>query len=309
MTRDPLMPEVLDGFDRALRRKPVRRRWFAQRTFGIAIVGLAIGGTAVAAVAPWNPMGAGSDAATTSPPPPDQLGTLAVLRRAQTDADRGPLISAMLKRQGKMPHAGKVRLAYVRHLRDGEARTGVVLAGTEDRGALARTSVYLVPRAAKRTRYDGSTGPLQFCLLSVYDSWPDPRIVPRDLAAMADRDHGRRPVRPAELSGRVSGGETCASAHVVRMKGLSSGGAFGGNVFGIVPDGVAAVRALTRDGQPVQADVENNSFQLLAPGRNLPPDPNDRDDRPWAPPLSGQFKSGTYEWLDARGNVIRRMPY
>lgn len=309
MTRDPLMPEVLDGFDRALRRKPVRRRWFATRAFGITLVGLAVGGTALAAVAPWNPMGHGSDAATTTPPPRDQLHTLAVLNRAQTEDDRGPLITAILAREGEMPHAGKVRLPFVRHLRDGESRIGMVMAGSAEPGSLGTVALYLVPRTTKKTPYDGNVGPLQFCLTSVYDFWPDPATTPGDLRQIAKRTKEPVPERPPNLGDRVSGGETCASAHVVRMKGLSSGGAANGNIFGLVPDGVAAVRARTRDGQLVEAPVEQNSFQLLAPGWKLPPDPHDRDDRPWTPPMSGQFKSGTFEWLDASGQVIRRMPY
>lgn len=311
MTRDPLLPEVLDGFDRALRRKPVRRRWFAPRTFGIALVGLAVGGTAVAAVAPWNPMGSNSGAATTSPPPPDQLNTLAVLRRAQTDTDRGPLITAFLKRTGRRPDAGKVRLPFVRHLRDVETTIGVVFTDTgASKGTMAKASLYLVPRTARpNPKFDRYSGPLHFCLESVSDSWPDPATVPPVLVERKKRTGEALAPRPTSLEDRVTGSGTCGSAHNVRMKGLSTGGAFGGNLIGIVPDGVAAVRAKTRDGQPVEARVENNSFQLLAPGRNLPPDPHDRDDRPWAPPLSGQFKSGTYEWLDASGKVIRRMPY
>ena len=309
MTRDPLMPEVLDGFDRALRRTPARRRWFAPRAFGVALVGLALGGTAIAAVAPWNPMGSNSGAATTSPPPPDQLRTLGVLRRPQTDRDRGALITAMLNRAG-LPHEGKVRLPYVRHLRDVEMKLGMVLAGGKETGTIGTASLYLVPRTARpNPKFDRYSGPLQFCLSSVYDSWPDPATTPPDIIQQAKQARRPVPARPTALADRLSGGGTCGSAHNVRMKGLSTGGAFSGNVTGIVPDGVSAVRALTRDGQPVQARVTDNSFQLLAPGRNLPPDPHDRDDRPWAPPLSGQFKSGTYEWLDASGKVIRKMPY
>lgn len=310
MTRDPLMPEVLDGFDRALRRQPARRRWFAPRAFGIALVGLAVGGTAIAAVAPWNPMGSNSDAATTTPPPPDQLNTLAVLRRPQSDTDRGPLITALLKREGQRPHEGKVRLPFVRHLRDVETKIGVVLAGSKETGTLSTASLYLVPRTARPDpRFDRYGGPLQFCLESVHDFWPDPGTTPPDVLNQARRSRDPVPPRPPALSDRVTGGGTCGSAHVVRMKGLSSGGAFAGNIVGIVPDGVAAIRARTRDGQLVKARVENNSFQLLAPGWKLPPDPHDRDPRPGAPPLSGQFKSGTFEWLDAAGKVIRRMPY
>lgn len=310
MTREPLMPEVLDGFDRAIRRGPGRRRWFAPRAFGIALVGLAVGGTAIAAVAPWNPMGAGSEAATTTPPPPDQMNTLAVLRRAQTDQDRGPLITAMLSREGRRPHEGKVRLPYVRHLRDVETRIGMVSAGGRGTGTLRTASLYLVPRTARpNPTYDRYSGPLQFCLDSVYDSWPDPSTPPPGFDRLPAQAKQKVPQRSPDLKDRVSGGGTCGSAHNVRMKGLSTGGAFGGNIIGIVPDGVATVRARTRDGQPVEAKVENNSFQLLAPGRNLPPDPHDRDPRPWAPPLSGQFKSGSFEWLDASGKVIRKMPY
>lgn len=310
MTRDPLMPEVLDGFDRALRRRPARRRRHVPRALGITLLALAAGGTALAAIAPWNPIGSGPDAAVTrKPPTPDQLRTLAVLRRAQTDGDRGPLVTAFLRRSGEGATGGRIRLDYVRHLRDVEVlSSSTVDAGAPLRRRTTRASLYLIPQDGRRAKgLPPGVPKQQFCLAAVFDAWPQ-GTAPPDLAG-ARTAGGGAPRRPADLVERVTGGGACGSAHDVRVKGLASGDLTGGRKHGIVPDGVAAVRARTRDDQLVTAKVVNNSYELLAPGRNLPPDPHDRDPRPFAPPLSGQFKSGGYEWLDASGTVIRKMPY
>ncbi|MDQ8046908.1 MAG: hypothetical protein REI11_20050, partial [Patulibacter sp.] len=78
---------------------------------------------------------------------------------------------------------------------------------------------------------------------------------------------------------------------------------------GVVPDGVAAVRGTTRAGQVVTTRVVNNSFQLLAPGRDSGPDTAANGaSRPDLPSLSGQFKHQSVEWLDENGKVLRHLP-
>ena len=118
----------------------VRGRWVA-RPVAIALAVAAFAGSAFAAVAIWTPLlgtpqyGYNPGAATT-PPPPDQLAALAVLRRPQTDADRGALSQEALTYIND--YTKGVRTAWVRLLAtvDGEA---FVLVPVEERDATAST--------------------------------------------------------------------------------------------------------------------------------------------------------------------------
>ncbi|HLW94701.1 MAG TPA: hypothetical protein VKS25_04925, partial [Solirubrobacteraceae bacterium] len=118
----------------------VRGRWVA-RPVAIGLALAAFAGTALAAVAIWTPLlgtsqyGYNPGAATTAPPG-DQLAALAVLRRPQTDADRGALSQEALTYIND--YTKGVRTAWVRLLAtiDGEA---YVLVPVEERDATAST--------------------------------------------------------------------------------------------------------------------------------------------------------------------------
>ena len=94
-----VMPEIHDALARAVRRRR-GRQWLRA---GIAVAGIAvISGTAVAATGTWRPQ-LGADhrgprpLASARSVPSEQLHMLAVLRRPQTDRDRGPLVEQALK--------------------------------------------------------------------------------------------------------------------------------------------------------------------------------------------------------------------
>ncbi|HEX4032949.1 MAG TPA: hypothetical protein VHX66_00760 [Solirubrobacteraceae bacterium] len=132
----------LVGVPPARRRRgfSVRGRWVA-RPVAIALALVAFAGTAFAAVAIWTPLLGTSQygynpGAATSPPPGDQLAALAVLRRPQTDADRGALSQEALTYIND--YTKGVRTAWVRLLAsvDGEA---FVLVPVEERDATAST--------------------------------------------------------------------------------------------------------------------------------------------------------------------------
>lgn len=106
-------------------RKPVgrvrrrRRAPWLTRPVAIGLAVTAFAGTAFAAVAVWtpllgNPQYGYNPGAATSAPPPDQLAALSVLRRPQTDADRGALSAAALTYINNYTRG--VRTAYVRLL-------------------------------------------------------------------------------------------------------------------------------------------------------------------------------------------------
>jgi hypothetical protein len=132
-----------------------RRRHLPWLTRPIA-VGLALaaaGGTAFAAVAIWTPLLGNQQygynpGASTSAPPQDELNALAVLRRPQTDADRGSLTQAALTYIND--YTTGVRTAYVRLLATvgGEAYVLVPVEQRDSSGAsVGATSAAAVPDA------------------------------------------------------------------------------------------------------------------------------------------------------------------
>jgi hypothetical protein len=134
------------GAELAARRRPGRRRvsragrWpWLTRPVAVGLILAACAGTAFAAVAIWTPLlgdpqyGYNPGAATTAPPA-DQLAALAVLRRPQTDADRGALSAAALTYINNYTQG--VRTAYVRLL-DTVGSEAFVLVPVEERDATA----------------------------------------------------------------------------------------------------------------------------------------------------------------------------
>jgi hypothetical protein len=104
------------GRARARRRR--RLPWLT-RPIAVGLALVAVGGTAFAAVAIWTPLLGNQQygynpGASTSAPPQDELNALAVLRRPQTDADRGALTQAALTYIND--YTSGVRTAYVRLL-------------------------------------------------------------------------------------------------------------------------------------------------------------------------------------------------
>lgn len=126
-----LMPQVHDALHQAARRRArsPRRRWL---TVPAAVAGLAVTGAATAALAAtgWNPV-VGSDehghpSVAASPVPAAQSAVLGVLRRPQTDADRGPEAQAMLRLLSPDETDG-VRLDDIRLVYRGASGSAVLL--------------------------------------------------------------------------------------------------------------------------------------------------------------------------------------
>lgn len=139
MTRDYLFPELADALlaDAELQarsRQDKRRRWRSVRLAGVSLASLfAFSAVAYASHDLWRPAlgGGGPDApvATSSPPPASLLAELAVLRREQTERDRGAASEAALR---FVTHHGEIRTRYVRRLRDTADGKPVVLIPTVD---------------------------------------------------------------------------------------------------------------------------------------------------------------------------------
>lgn len=315
-TRQPAMPEVLTAIEGSIRRRraaPVRRFRGFTRGAGV-IVALALGsGTALAATGHWDPFWDGRHDPRSfilSPPPELQSASLAVLRRTQDNRDRNELLSAFLQRTSR---DARVRLPSVRYLRTLTPTTEV---GPRGRvlDADRRQIFVLIPRdltvqpghsaqPGAPHGSDGETGRNWLCAWTVEDNWP--AGADRPTLELSPPD-ATSPPRPASLADRVTGGGGCATIQDIRVKGMLSGTFATGALYGLVPDGVAAVRARTVAGQRITAKVENNSFELLAPApdRNQAATPQTR--MGYSIP-SGRFKHGTVEWVDAGGEVIRRI--
>jgi hypothetical protein len=115
----------------------------------IGVLGLSGGGAYAARHLLWDPpLGndrAGHAQPTTAPPPLGQLRALGILRRPQTDADRGAASLAALRVMGNR-WQGKVRVAYVRRLAtlpNGDVAVLVPI----DRGPVSDTRPARSPRA------------------------------------------------------------------------------------------------------------------------------------------------------------------
>lgn len=123
------------------RRRAARRAPWLTRPIAVGLAFVVFAGTALAAVAIWtpllgNPQYGYNPGVSTSPPPQDELDALAVLRRPQTDADRGALTQAALTYINN--YTTGVRTAYVRLLASGDGES-FVLVPVEERKATAPT--------------------------------------------------------------------------------------------------------------------------------------------------------------------------
>jgi hypothetical protein len=110
------------------------------------------------------------------------------------------------------------------------------------------------------------------------------------------------------------GGSACGPISHVREHGVSSlsGGPKGTHVVGVVPDGVTRVRFTPDGGNPTDSIVRRNFYDIRVPesspaGRVQPPEeyagPTGKDGKIPGP---GGPASGTLEWFDASGNIIKR---
>ena len=246
-----VLPELSDDLAAAAERLAVtppsptrgrrgrRARFVALGT--VAILGA--GGVATAATGLWSPrIGDGSDAQSIArnAPPQAQLDALGVLRRPQTDADRGENSEYTLKYFGNLRG---VRLDYVR------------LLGTEAGGA----GYVLVPAASEGT--DGLRARLR-ALKAQHDAGADiappkdPLTPPKDPLCLFARD-------PSGSGGGVN----CFSLQQI-LDGRATMGRSPARgpltQFGLVADNVTQVRAGDDPAAPV-VDVRDNFFEITTP--------------------------------------------
>lgn len=236
----PVLPELSDDLATAAERLAVtpastrRGRRVRLVALGTAAV-LAASGVAGAATSLWNPqVGDGSDPSSIArdAPPQTQLDALGVLRRAQTDADRGGDSEYTLKFFGSLRG---VRLDYVRLLGTQAGGAGYVLVSAGSEGV---DGIPAQIRALKARRA-GRTAPAS----------------PKDPLCLFARD---------PLGG---GGVSCFNLQQIldgrAVMGMSPArGPL--TQFGLVPDGVTQVRVGGSPDAPV-VDVHDNFFEVTTP--------------------------------------------
>ena len=249
-----LMPEIHDALARAVAYRKPRRRWLPTGRVALVVVGaVVVTGTAVAATGTWRPL-LGSDRhprpqAARSAVPADQLAALAILRRPQTAADRGPLVQQALRVLDRRTingiHTDAIRVIF------------------RDRGQVA----ILVP--AERIGNPVHPATLQRHLLCLISS---SHAASQTINVI---DHGKRKIIHLR-AGDTGWGWTCGDTTMLRTSGIQTGtspDASGGlvvngranwpvqNRITLVPDGVARVTVRLRHRQTVTVPVHNNVYR------------------------------------------------
>lgn len=219
--------ELVTRRRRALDR--ARRPWTL-----VAIAATLTTGTALAATQPWQPLLGGErqghPTATGEPVSADALALLGILRRPQSEDDRGPLVEQALRSIGPQNHG--VRVAAVR------------LLGTAPGGR----AIVLVPTARFSDDAASPSGPAILDALCVqYPGVPRP-----GRPEFADY--------PCWSASQVAGGKAVGR--------LRTGGVQ--RLFGLVPDGVRTAEIELSDGSRLSGDVEANFFDVALPATAPP---------------------------------------
>jgi hypothetical protein len=233
-----LLPEVHESLASAVATRRARRPWWrSARGAAWCAAGAAIvSGSAVAATTGWHPILGDSDRGhpqeARAPVPGDQRAAIAVLRRAQTDADRTPHVLAVLR-------------LLVRAEINGVHVDGVRLLRTRSDGV-----TILVP-AERVGRHDNG-----------YQS-----SVRRQVLCVLTSTRFRPGTKGLSGAGQVCGTTADLRTTGIRMNMHTQNGWV---VNGLVPDGVARVVIRLRRHHSVTAPVRDNLYEVNT-GRELPP--------------------------------------
>jgi hypothetical protein len=240
-----LMPELHDALARAVATRPGVKRWRRPGRTGLLAVGAVIlTGSALAATGGWQPVlgtnRGGHPKDTLVPLPPAQSAQLGVLRRAQTAADRGPGVRAVLPMLDRDEING-VHTNEIRLLRD--RPDGVAI---------------LVP-AERVGRHDpGYTSSIQRQVLCLMTS---ARVTSKTVTVKDP--HGT--AHTARTYGGLIAGQSCGGVPQLRANqiAMSTRSNAGWIYSGLVPDGVARVivRRLAENGS-LSVPVRENLYEV-----------------------------------------------
>jgi hypothetical protein len=297
-----IIPEVFDALDRAVRSNAQRRRaprWRRPQAL-VLVFSVVTAGTALAATS-WLPQVGddqrGHPALSSSPVPADQATALAVLRRAQTEADRGPQVEQVLRLLGSQV--------------DGVLAHGIRLLAARDDGAIVLVPVQrrTVPGANGSTERDllcveyltglGAASPpasntsphpprpgeptttVTGHLIepsSTQSSPPDaattaPPSPPPDAATTAPQSP---PLDAATTAPATDGSvaSSCGDTSDLRQGHITGGASRGDgqfHIYGLVPDGVERVVVKLADGTTQVATVQSNAYDIRVEGPEAVP--------------------------------------
>ncbi|MCW2983717.1 MAG: hypothetical protein JWR63_1287 [Conexibacter sp.] len=238
--------------------RPIAQSWRPSRRAGLLALGAVIAsGTAVAATTTgWHPQLGSPDRqdrprAAAAAVPAEQLAMLAVLRRPQTDADRGRLVRMALRRLDRSLVNG-VHVDAIRVIDQG-SQSATILVPAE------RTGSY-EPRYRKRATRD------VLCLHTI--AYMPATKIPRP---------GRPTIR---FRGSYGRGSTCGTTATLRTTGIRAGTGESRVITGpvdydhgplthyatLVPDGVAKVTVNLRHGRTLTVPVRHNVYRFAVPG-------------------------------------------
>jgi hypothetical protein len=226
------MSDFLDRFERQLvaARRPPRRRPSRRGAMVASMLVLLIGAPALAATEPWRPLigdeKRGMPSATTDSPPSDQARGLGVLRRAQTEDDRGPLAQEALRLTDDDVEG--VRTKAVRVMRS--PVLSAVLVPVERFNL--RTSQMIQPEMSEKLKRRLEIKQDGLCVFA-----PDP--------------------------GGDGGGFACSTLDEIKQGALPS--SIGGIMYGLVPDNVRRVDIQLADGSTLESAVDDNFYAARAP--------------------------------------------
>jgi hypothetical protein len=250
-----LMPEIHDALARAVATRPARRWWHPSRRGALLAAGAIVAsGTAVAATSGWHPILGSSDRgprplAANAGVPADQLAALAILRRPQTDVDRGPLVQRALRVLDRRTING-IHTDAIR----------VIFHGPRELTVLVPAQRMGIVRHPSTLRRD------VLCLMST--SYEDARTA-------TITQHGK-PTTVRFPAGYNSWGMTCGGLDMLRTSGIQTGtspDATGGLVINglpkhpadrritLVPDGVARVTVRLRHRRSITVPVRDNVYR------------------------------------------------
>lgn len=237
-----------------------RRRWWSSRRLGVlAIGGVIVAGTAIAAtIGGWHPLLGSPDRgprplAANTGVPADQRAALAVLRRPQTNADRGPLVEKALRVLDRRTING-IHTDAIRVISHGPRELAVLVPA--DR---VGPHIEGVPASISIQRH-------VLCLMAT--SYSDART-------MTITQHGK-PKTIRFPAGYTGWGVICGGLDTLRTTGIQAGtspDASGGLIINglpkhpalhrvtLVPDGVARVTVRLRHKRTVTVPVHDNVYR------------------------------------------------
>lgn len=239
-----------------------RRRWPSRRIGLLAVGGVIVSGTAVAATAgSWRPLLGSPDrprpVAASGGVPADQLAVLAVLRRPQTDADRGPLVRAALSKLDRRMVDG-IHTDAIRVIAHGRREVTVLIPvqriggrveGVPPSRSMQRNVLYVMSASYQhaRTRTITSGGKTKTIRFPAGYNWGGTYGTLETL-----RTTGIQTTTSPDGSGGL-----VLDGHPERITN---------RVVTLVPDGVARVTVRLRGGRSVSVPVHDNVYRYTIRG-------------------------------------------